>query len=425
MSKLLNKIKNVHKTSIRNDIDYFETQFKTKSKAMKKTARNVVLLFDSFMQKEEATKEQLFEAMESSENPDLALITLINDFIQYLNSERPCDCNSKGCTKCKFKGMKEPLSYQTIRLYTHTFRHYLEYYGFEKANNIQLTSKIEFPIQIREEVMTMTHQMVYDVIHQPRTHLRKTLYGFLATSGCRIFEACSIKKSDMVCVDRFGEVVDSVFHPKFRRILVRLRGETTKKKKTRRTYVSDQIIEAVWKRLESIDDDSFVFHKQSDPVTATKREENGFHHIRESLGKKDSIWNNRYKTGTHHYSLHSFRKFFVNNANEVDRIGFGHKIAGHESEIKVRYDSLTLEKEISLYNLAEAYLRLDGQKFRTESKEVIDELKKQLVEERKKNQDNENKFEKLLLELNQSFEDRMARQQEQLIETFLKSKKRK
>jgi len=111
--------------------------------------------------------------------------------------------------------------------------------------------------------------------------------------------------------------------------------------------------------------------------------------------------------------------FFVNNANEIDRLGFGHKIAGHGLYMK-KYDTLTMEKEIELYNLAEAYISLDGKRFKKENDMVVNGLRKELVEKNKliesMKSEFDDKLEYHISTLNDKFTEIIAEHMEKILE---------
>lgn len=393
--------------------------------------------FELFLAQEETTKEQVFELIKNSdpETKESQLVNLVESFFKYLQSERPCSaCRGSEhvrCFSCCNKRKRDGIKKSTLVGYASAFFIYMAYYGFTELETKSFKKQIELPKIMKEQVEVLTHEMVKQVIENTSHPLRKLLFSFLATAGTRIGETMALKKSDFVFVDKYGDRVDGRESKDFRKIMVKIRAEITKTREPRRTYVSDQIEKDLSKRLSKIADDDFVFFNGTDPLIGKELVIQQFSKLRQRLGEKNRVWLSKFQTGTHHLSVHSFRRFFINNANEIDRLGFGHKIAGHGLYMK-KYDSLSIEKEIELYNLAEIYLSLDGKRFKKEHETQIIELKKELIAKNQQLEDiqctlqlNQSNLDEKINQIKESFENKLAEQQMTLIDTFLKSKKRK
>jgi integrase len=422
MSKLLERLNNPDTIRVKTDWDFINNFRRAES--TKEKMLTIIRQFEAYLKSEGLNKEQVFGIINSS-TPEQRLIQLIDittSLIEYLLERHVCTvCNGakKKCIQCNSKGYRVALKPGTLKGYMSNFYTYMSYYGFIEVETKSFRDSIILPDIIKEQTETLTHQMVKMIIDETRPPLRKLLYAFLATAGTRIFETIQLKKSDFVMVDRFGNPVKSRSDPAYRKILVKIRGETTKTKEPRRTYVSDQIEYDITNRLESINDNSFVFIDNNDLIKSKFTITHHFHEVRERLGNKDPLWIKRYNSGRHHFTLHSFRRFFVNNANEIDRLGFGHKIAGHGLYMK-KYDTLTMEKEIELYNLAEAYISLDGKRFKKENDIVVNGLRKELVEKNKliesMKSEFDDKLEYHISTLNDKFTEIIAEHMEKILE---------
>ena len=153
----------------------------------------------------------------------------------------------------------------------------------------------------------------------------------------RITEACSLRKRDF---DTSGI-----------RIKINIPAKFTKNKQARTTYLSKEAGNYVKPILDRINDDKLVFGTSEDPNCSKMNEIIRFTRVREKAGFIE-----KYASGTHKISLHSFRAWFISKCNRVD-FGIGHAFAGHDLYMK-QYDRHSEQDKLEFYLKAEQSLMI-------------------------------------------------------------------
>lgn len=359
--------------------EFYKKKFKGKSKSTIEGSKSVISNFEVFAEKEGFDIDELFTsiAIADKESKEAQLIQLCNDFIEYLQADsRTCsgcrgekiNCISCGNTKKRQNG----ISASSMKIYVNHLTKYFDYRGFPEAKSKMFFAELDMPIDTEEEELApMTPEMFKELVEACTQPEKRLNLKFLRTNLCRPQEMIQLKKSDLVLIDTDGNEMempkkpsDIKNNPDFRKIMTKFRGTTTKNKKARVSWVSDQIVDDVLKRLDEIDSDELVFTDISDKHKAKAREVGFFQRIRPRLAKKNPKWLERYvndkgQQGGYKYKLYSLRSMGVTDCSQVDNSGnFGHYLAGH-SKYMGQYIRETTKKKLELYNKAEEFMKYD------------------------------------------------------------------
>lgn len=205
-----------------------------------------------------------------------------------------------------------------------------------KTHVEDVKQNIEFPRVVEEEKHGLTKDEIKKILDyaSPR---RKALYLTLLSSGMRIEETCALRKRD------FDESLD--------RIQIHIPGKYTKTKKARTTFISREAAKYVTPILSKINPDKLVFGLNEDRTAAKLVELNYFTRLRRKAGFLE-----KYDSGVHKITVHSFRAWFITKCNRVD-FGVGHALAGQELYMK-RYDRLSVADKLEVYKKAEPILSI-------------------------------------------------------------------
>ena len=292
---------------------FFQDKFKTKSRSTKVNTEKAILQFDRFCHSTyKKTKEQVFKELRNLDDKPKERHTyeLLQKYINF---------------------MTDTLRPNTSRVYFSLFKKYLAYMIDAKIHSEDIQSNIELPKEIEEEPYPLTIDQIKQIL-QHASFERQALYLTLASSGMRIQESCKVRKRDFV-----------LDHP---RLMIKLSGAYTKTKRPRHVFLSREAGEHVKKILNKLKDDDLVFGTNADSVKALGNEQDAFKRIRDLCG-----FNERYESGTHKITIHSFRSFFITRGEKVHE-GFAHCLAGHDRYMK-RYERYSDQE------LLEAYLKIE------------------------------------------------------------------
>jgi len=279
----------------------------------------------------DSMKQKYSEPQRHSKN----LFSLLQDFINYLS-----------------KNGHDPA---TVRVNFNLTKNYLNWYGFEIYTEA-VKSRLNFPKKIEEEAYPLTLEDCKLIINNASPQ-RRPLYFFLSSTGMRIQETLKLRKRDL-----------DFDHD---RVMVVIPGKYTKTSKPRKTFITNETKNAITELLKSKKPDDLIFGTNEDSLKSKHLEEDYFYRLREKIGLTD-----RYDTGIHKITLHSFRSWFITKCNRIDS-DFGNALAGHDKYMK-KYDRLTEPEKIELFIKAEPTLSIFEHVDDTKLKEEVEELKARL-----------------------------------------------
>jgi len=250
---------------------------------------------------------------------------------------------------------KKGISHSSIPIYFSHLRTILYYYEIPITDQ-ERKKEIKYPKISEDEKHGLTKEEIKQLLESTNLK-RKALYLMLLSSGLRIGEAVQLKKKDL-------ELVGANF-------MIKVRGDTTKTKKGRTSFMSieaTRLVITLWKKLA---DDDLIFATNKDPVLAKTAEHMRFKDYRSKVGFMERYdYSNRF-----HISLHSFRAYFITKVSRHDH-NLAKRLAGQRSYLE-QYDRMDSKEKLELYKKAEPDLFIYEQK--PESEEIKD-LKQKTIE---------------------------------------------
>jgi integrase len=271
----------------------------------------------------------------------------------------------------------------TIRIRFSIIRGFLYHMGV-KTNSQDIKQILKFPRKIQEEKIPITKEKLKNIVlAQSRNPKRQAFYLACSSSGMRMGEALQIKKSDL----DFS----------LARIMIRIKGEYTKTKIARTTFVSKECEAKMKTYLQELNDNDLVFTNSKLP-SRTRNEQMALSSTLEALGYNEKYSSN----GIYKITTHSFRSYFFTKATRKHNENYAHKLTGHGGYL-MQYDRMTDEEKLEMYLELESELVIFDQ---TKNEIEIDKLK------------NENKTnEKVRQEVNE-LREIIARQDKRILEIF-------
>jgi len=330
---------------------------KSKSSGSKSVLISVLKIFDDFcLQVYGNDAVKLLENLRGDMGD--ALYNFLQDFINYMDEKN--------------------LKPKTIASYFSTLRTYLRSQGI-KISSDDVRDLIRLPEIIQElrEPLTKDHLKLLLDYSKPE---RKALYLTLLSSGMRIGESLSLRKSDF----------DLSSDP----IRITIQGRFTKTKQTRQTYISSEAKVALLRILTKKQDDELVFATSVNLEASRLAEERTFDNLRNRCGL-----NEKYPDSSRHkITIHSMRAYFHTQASIVHDEQYANALDGHQGYL-MQYYRLSQETRAELYCKLEPFLWVYGN--HTKSQELEDKVRD--LEKK------ESKYQKLGKE-NQSLRAELARQ---------------
>ena len=194
--------------------------------------------------------------------PDVqSICTSLQKFVRLCSQNHPEIIHSKKMTwKAKKAG--------TIRGHLSSIKDYLRTCHGIRLTNEDLKDYIKFPKdgkQLREPMELGTIKLVL-------THadpLRRALYYVLLTSGMRLGEGLSLKRSN--------------FNTEVRPVKIHLRAEQTKTNEARDTYITEEAWERVQPIFDKTKDGEYLFHDYKDVSDAVESESRYFLRLRRRI----------------------------------------------------------------------------------------------------------------------------------------------
>lgn len=225
--------------------------------------------------------------------------------------------------------IERKLGAYTLQVRFSNLRDYLYHLGI-RINLQDVKQILKFPKKNKEERYPLKKSELRDIIlAHSRCPKRQALYLACSSSGMRIGEATSIRKSDL---DFSGE-----------RIMVKIRAEITKTRQARTTFLSKECEEKMKTYLKTLSDNDLIFTDAygSDPADL---EQNTLRRTLDRLNLKQKYTTN----GFHKISTHSFRAYFFTAAARKHGENYAHKLTGHGGYL-MQYDRMTDEEKLKMY----------------------------------------------------------------------------
>jgi len=225
-------------------------------------------------------------------------------------------------------GFKETNSARTVRTHYSIITTYLKYRKVT-IDKEDLRIVLSFPRVHYEELVPMNRDIIRKFIDYASPSEKAKLL-IQASSGLRNQEVCGLRKKDIQ--------TDTV------RWTIHVSSKLGKGSKARITFLSNETRRFLNPIIEKLDDDDLIFVSNNTTLYNSKQYElKKFERLREKIGLTEKYESSNKSK----YTTHSFRAFFVTNAEKVHD-GFGHALAGH-SRYMQQYERYTLEEKLNFY----------------------------------------------------------------------------
>lgn len=245
----------------------------------------------------------------------IKLYQFLNSYVQWLNTK---DASPRTIQKY-LAFLKSWFRYNGIRIY--------------KEDSKQF---ITMPKILKERKVPLRQEHI-QILLDKAGNLYKALILFSSSSGMRISEILQLYIDDL----------DLSVTP----VRIRVRAETTKLREERRTFISSEALEALRPIIQDKTIKQHVFWEDDNLKELLLKVESTFDKIRDRSGLVD-----KYSTGIHHVRIHSFRNYFISQAEKLHE-GFGHALAGHGKYMK-EYENYTDSELRDFYLKIEPNLRI-------------------------------------------------------------------
>lgn len=232
--------------------------------------------------------------------------------------------------------MSKSLHPNSVEVYFALIKSYFRKRGF-KIHNEDIKQFIDFPKAIKEGRAPVTHKEIGQLVGCASPYMKMVIL-WLTSSGMRISEFLQLQKDD---VNFKSDPVE-----------IKIRGEITKTKTDRVTFISKQAAKIRTPEL----------FKESYSKQSLINIEKAFAKLRTKSGL-----DSKYRTSNvHHITLHTFRSFFRTQAGLINR-DFAEDVLGHEGYLS-QYIRLSMEQKRAFYKQLESTLFIEETKSKTKRK---------------------------------------------------------
>ena len=292
-----------------------------------------------------------FQAWFDQTRPDIqSICTVLQRFVRFCNKDHPEVTHLK---KMSWRAK----SAQSIQSYFSFIKEFLrKCYGIRLSSD-DVRDFIKFP----KDKKQLRQSLDIATIKKLLTHAdpkRRALYYVLLTSGMRLGEALSLKKSN--------------FKTDVRPIQIHLHAKDTKTKEARDTFITEE----AWERVEPIyqqtAEGEFLFHNYKEVYPATTNEDRYFGRLRTKIAKMygDKAPCEEFPEGTgilkryeesirYCVQIHAFRSYFMTKASLKHGTDYSHGIAGHHTYLD-QYIRIDFEQQKKMYLELEKDLLLES-----------------------------------------------------------------
>ena len=225
-------------------------------------------------------------------------------------------------------GFKENSASRTVRTHYSIITTYLKYRKVV-LDKEDLRIVLSFPRVSYEELVPMNREIIRKFIDFA-SPIEKAKLLIQASSGLRNQEVCGLRKKDIQ--------TDTI------RWTIHVSSKLGKGSKARITFLSNETRRFLEPLIKELEQDDLIFASKNTSLYNSKQYElKKFERLRERVGLTEKYESSNKSK----YSTHSFRAFFVTNAEKVHD-GFGHALAGHARYMQ-QYERYTLEEKLNFY----------------------------------------------------------------------------
>ncbi len=213
---------------------------------------------------------------------------------------------------------KQNISPATLKIYIAIVRSFLEYYDIS-ISNTKFKRKVKLPKYYADPEEPLSLTDIRTLLEYNNNHRLRTYILLLTSSGMRAMEACSLRVQDL----------DFTTNP----TRITIRGPTTKTKKGRIIYCSDEATKHIHKLIEmhKLNPQDLLF-----AVQGSKSPQTLYNRMLEQFEKLQHVANkDQRKEGSKRriYTFHSFRRTCYSTINENTDSEYANWFLGHHHSV--------------------------------------------------------------------------------------------
>ena len=352
-----------------SDEDWIKKYYrKSHSEGTVHLARTSLNIFDQFCQNEiglngtsRDTIIENYQELFNQTKPDIRSICLsLDKFVGFMGEDHEDILVYGNRNNVIFKAKTS----KTIKIYFGFIKNYLRICHGIRLTTDDIKDYVQFPKHPKEPrrpISIDTLKLLFGKCDPER----RALYYVLISSGMRISEGLSLKKSN--------------FHIEERPIRVSLLADDTKTLEARETYISNEAWERVKPIFDRKNDNEYLFHVKKFPtiLKALKNEEKYFINLRKRLGLTEKYHNSIRAV----VNIHSFRAYFHTKASQKHGSDYANALDGHGAYLKQYYREDPKERA-NKYLTLEPSLIIESVKVEAEKTKdkIIENLESQMEE---------------------------------------------
>ena len=307
--------------------------------------------------------------------PDVqSVCASLQKFVRFCSQDHPEVIHSQKMTwKAKKAG--------TIRGHLSSIKDYLRTCHGIRLTNEDLKDFVKYPKdgkQLREPLDLETVKLLLTYADPTRC----SLYYVLLTSGMRLGEGCSLKKSN--------------FNTEVRPIKIHLRADQTKTHEARDTYISEEAWEKLQPIFDATEEGKYLFHSYKEIREAVTAESRYFIRLRKriafALHHKEACDEfpegtgilKRYENSVRcEVQIHAMRAYFMTKASMKHGTDYAHALAGHHTYLD-QYIRIPEKQKRKMYLELQDDLLLETKKVHSEEvhEKEVSELREELQEQK-------------------------------------------
>lgn len=328
-------------------------------------ARTSIKVFEHFCVSQNSTKDEMIKKYQDWINqtkPDVRSICVnLSKFVSFMGKDHKEIRISENAT---FKGK----SSKTVKIYLGFLKSYLRICHDIRLTIDDMKDYIQVP-KHRKEPRKPISLRELKLLFGKCDPIRRGLYYTLISSGMRLGEALSLKKSN--------------FHLSENPVRITILADDTKTLEGRETYISSECLERIAPIIETKKDNEYIFHNYANVSNVVRNEDKYFARLREKLGLTEKYSNSVRAI----FSIHSMRAYFHTKASMKHGSDWANAIDGHSGYLK-QYYRLDEKVRVKMYKELEPELLIESVKVEVDKKqkEQIDRLEKEMNELKWKNQ---------------------------------------
>jgi len=203
--------------------------------------------------------------MINQDKPDIQGICVsLDKFVSFMSVDHEDIISGKG-------GIFKAKAPKTMQNYFGFVKNYLRICHGIRISNEDIKDFVQFPKQRKQLREPVSLENLKKIISRA-SPTRRALYLVLISSGMRLGEGLSLKKSN--------------FHLDENPVRVTLRADDTKTREERETYISSEALERLQPILDSTPEDNFLFRRNQDKLIddSVRTEVREFGYLRRRLG---------------------------------------------------------------------------------------------------------------------------------------------